>query len=86
MTDFGLSKELADPEEGTTTFCGTPEYIGILTRSPLFLPPSFSILSFSDFLHLFAKLLYNFPFLAQEATREIEKERERKRENMGEDK
>mmetsp|Transcript_41590 Transcript_41590/g.57986 ORF Transcript_41590/g.57986 Transcript_41590/m.57986 type:complete len:344 (+) Transcript_41590:304-1335(+) len=27
VTDFGLSKELVDPEEGTQTFCGTPEYI-----------------------------------------------------------
>jgi len=27
VTDFGLSKELTDPEEGTQTFCGTPEYI-----------------------------------------------------------
>jgi len=27
VTDFGLSKELTDPDEGTQTFCGTPEYI-----------------------------------------------------------
>lgn len=26
ITDFGLSKEI-DPEEGTHTFCGTPEYL-----------------------------------------------------------
>ncbi|KAL6069566.1 AGC protein kinase [Balamuthia mandrillaris] len=26
ITDFGLSKEI-NPEEGTTTFCGTPEYL-----------------------------------------------------------
>lgn len=28
MTDFGLSKEgLHDPEDTTSTFCGTPEYL-----------------------------------------------------------
>jgi len=27
ITDFGLSKEI-NPEEGTSTFCGTPEYLG----------------------------------------------------------
>jgi len=26
ITDFGLSKEI-NPDEGTTTFCGTPEYL-----------------------------------------------------------
>ena len=26
ITDFGLSKEIS-PEEGTITFCGTPEYL-----------------------------------------------------------
>ena len=29
ITDFGLSKEII-PEEGTPTFCGTPEYLGKL--------------------------------------------------------
>lgn len=30
ITDFGLSKEI-DPQEGTHTFCGTPEYLGIIS-------------------------------------------------------
>jgi serine/threonine protein kinase len=32
ITDFGLSKEIT-PEEGTQTFCGTPEYLGIFFES-----------------------------------------------------
>jgi len=27
ITDFGLSKELGEDEDGTQTFCGTPEYL-----------------------------------------------------------
>ena len=27
ITDFGLAKEI-DPDNGTSTFCGTPEYLG----------------------------------------------------------
>ena len=38
LTDFGLSKVLAQPSDTTRTFCGTPEYLGAClgpcSRSP----------------------------------------------------
>ncbi len=44
LTDFGLSKEGIEKEEDkTNTFCGTPEYLGILkfTLNFLFQHPKF---------------------------------------------
>jgi serine/threonine protein kinase len=37
ITDFGLSKEII-PEEGTPTFCGTPEYLGRRFPHPFSFP------------------------------------------------
>jgi serine/threonine protein kinase len=34
ITDFGLSKEI-NPTEGTQTFCGTPEYLGMVIDTSL---------------------------------------------------
>jgi hypothetical protein len=33
ITDFGLSKELTNEGDSTSTFCGTPEYLGMHSHS-----------------------------------------------------
>ena len=34
LTDFGLSKQNINTKQMTGTFCGTPEYIGLVTLFP----------------------------------------------------
>jgi serine/threonine protein kinase len=44
LTDFGLSKDV-DPTDKAHTFCGTPEYLGMLNTAKL--RPSFSLVAFA---------------------------------------